>query len=820
MFVKKIFIILIFSIFVSTSAAAEALSVTWKGALIPGGNNNGGPGNCTATTNGVALDLDRTQDPYDVVMSDDGLQVFTANRSNDSGMDSNQLSMNRLGTPNEILTEKIRNGSNPTCADMDGANPQDLSGNAIATTGHIEGLHIGNGGSTFFVLDTVGDIGKFNLSNPYDVSTMSYETRVQFGNTIDSMHFSRDGKKLFTLSSSTDDPVVTTYSLPAPFDISSTTQIHQVDLDTKGIIVSAASHDQGFDIEFNPEGSAMFIMMANTNTANNNFVYQFSLGKNYDVSTAVKVGRWDMNDVFQNRDSDELDGRPRGMGFSSDGMKLFVVEIMDGNGVDQINQFDLECPYGLVQCTSDSTSNLGSQVQLAKQNINLNTSIIFKRFEWVKRNKNNNNLNNFTASIKLDNPLLNYWIKKLPTKIVSVNGAVENGRSITIGRENKKRNKNSNNLDNFTTAIKSDNQLLNSWTNKLPKKITAHRASLKEKSSKDKKSNWSYWSHGDISIGNYEGTILEKPKHIKTTGLTFGADKIYGDNKLAGLAIRYGENGTDIRGSVQQTDMESLTLNIYGIIPRDENKYINAVLGLSVLRFDQKYLGQLTGERNGKQAFTAVNYRTKKSYGDLNLTPSGRFTYAVTQLSDFTNFVSTIKSATDIIYEEDTFESGEVAAGFLFNLNDIVTSDGIVRPNGGLEIVYDITPEIKLEYSNQGSSNVNTAIIKKYSQKNIRGNIGLETIYNNGMTLSLNYERFQHIDSHRYSHTDSFLIKVGHISEEDSEFAFNFDPLKNNETSIYYTTNINGFDITFGSNYSLVSAIPEYAANIEISNKF
>ena len=51
-----------------------------------------------------------------------------------------------------------------------------------------------------------------------------------------------------------------------------------------------------------------------------------ALGKNYDVSTAVNVGKWDMNDVFLNRGSDK-DGEPRGMGFSSDGMKLFVVEI-------------------------------------------------------------------------------------------------------------------------------------------------------------------------------------------------------------------------------------------------------------------------------------------------------------------------------------------------------------------------------------------------------------------------------------------------------------------------------------------------------------
>ena len=92
-----------------------------------------------------------------------------------------------------------------------------------------------------------------------------------------------------------------------------------------------------------------------------------------------------------------------------------------------------------------------------------------------------------------------------------------------------------------------------------------NRASLNNNSlSNNKKSKWSYWSHGDISIGRYEDTIVEKPKHIKTTGLTFGADKKYGDNKFAGLAIRYGENGADIRHSAQQTDMESLTLNIYG----------------------------------------------------------------------------------------------------------------------------------------------------------------------------------------------------------------------------------------------------------------
>ena len=807
----KIFIIL-FSLFFSSLVFAATLTVTGLlTARIPPGDANCSSSNISGkgTHN---LSNDRTEDPEDVQFSDDGLRVFTINRAQQEGLD---LSMNTLSVPFDLTSvdtsEEISGNNNGKgCDALDGFDPSDFG---ASTSNEYLDLNIVDGGKIFFMLSSNAELIKFNLSTPNDFTTATYEREHDFSGSIGSVSFSRDGRKLFRLEITDDTPNLTTFSLPGPFDISSLTQTHNVNL--------ASSYDVGeetgdatnaMDIEFNDTGSAMFVMTYTADSKDESYIYQFSLGTNYDVSTASLTGKY--NIVVPTSSGDG--GEPRGFSFSSDGMKFFLVNRETGAAqVDRITEYELECPYGIVACTSDSASNLGSQVQLAKQNIGLNTSIIFKRFEWIKRNRNNNNLNNLTASIKLDNPLLNYWIKKLPDKLVTVNEAVEGGRSITIGREYKKRNKNSNNLDNFTTAIKSDNPLLNSWLNKLPEKITARRASLKEKSSKDKKSNWSYWSHGDISIGNYEDTILEKPKQIKTTGLTFGADKKYGDNKFAGLAIRYGENGADIRNSAQQTDMESLTLNIYGIIPRDESEYINAVLGLSVLRFDQKYLGQLTGERNGKQVFAAVNYRTKKSYGDLNLTPSGRFTYAVTQLSDFTNFISTVKPGTNIIYEEGNFKSGEVAAGFLFNLNDIETSDGIFKRNGGLEIVYDITPDVKLEYSN-----VNTATIEKYSHKNIRGNIGSEAIYNNGLTLSLNYERFQHIDSHRYSHTDSFLIKVGHIIEEDSEFAFNFDPLKNNETSIDYTKNINGFDVKVSSNYSLMSEIPDYGANIEILSTF
>ena len=49
---------------------------------------------------------------------------------------------------------------------------------------------------------------------------------------------------------------------------------------------------------------------------------------------------------------------------------------------------------------------------------------------------------------------------------------------------------------------------------------------------------------------------------------------------------------------------------------------------------------------------------------------------------------------------------------------------------------------------------------------------------------------------------------------------FVFDVNNFNNTSLSLTNKVNGFDITVESNYTLMSEIPDYGANIEVSNKF
>ena len=763
----KIFIIL-FCLFFSSLAFAAALTVTWVDGRIPSGN-----GNCTSSQTGATLGNDRTEDPHDVHFSDDGLQVFTANHNMQSQLD---LSMNRLSVPFDLTSVKTDNGST-VCNDLDGFDPGLLSGTGASggIDQALEDINIVDNGRIFFFLDTAGRMGKFNLTTPFDFSTATFENRfITPDNTNDHASFSRDGKKMFLLSSQNNTPNLRSYSLSASFDISSPTQTSIVNLTTIGVELTDGETDRARDIEFSDTGSAMFILTSADNdgdSRDNSYIYQFSLGKNYDVSTATFVGKWNVAS-FGNTSSGT--GMPRGFSFSSDGMKIYIVQIQSGDGVDQINQFNLECPFGLVACVSDSTGSIGSQVELSKQNISLNVSTIFKRFEWIKRNRDQENLTSHNININYPNPLLKALTKQFqPT---------------------------------------------------LRKNLVA-LASKSEK--KEKKSKWSSWSLGDLSINNYDEHGFQKAKSIKTTGLTFGSDRKFGDNKFLGLALRYGDNKSNIFNTKQNTDMESLTLNIYGIIPVNEDKYINAVVGLGALRFDNKYLDKLSGERNGKQAFTSINYRTKNTYGKFNITPTGKLTYGVTRLSKFTDFISnTIDSpARNIIYAEDTFESGEFSAGFLFEMDKMEDEDGgTFQPMGGIEILYDLSPDINYKYTYEGSTPVNKdTILGKYSRRSLKTEIGFEKVYLNGFTISPIYERIIMLsnDKEKKLYSERFIVKLSRSKEENnSEFALNFNSIENNQTNINYKKAMNGYDIVFSSNYKLNSKIPDYGANIEVSSTF
>ena len=79
--------------------------------------------------------------------------------------------MNRLDTPFDITSDRIKGNVNSDCNDLAGANPNELAEGdmALLTQDFIEKIHINPDGRTFFILNTIGKIGKFNLSKAYDI---------------------------------------------------------------------------------------------------------------------------------------------------------------------------------------------------------------------------------------------------------------------------------------------------------------------------------------------------------------------------------------------------------------------------------------------------------------------------------------------------------------------------------------------------------------------------------------------------------------------------------------------------------------------------
>ena len=753
-FVKKFrlknLIFFLFLFLYSTNIYAE-ITRTFVTAIRPGTSG-------FTNMDGNVSVRDALENPFGVFVSPDGKTVINVN--NLTSGNHRCLTQLELSTPFELSTATLVEETNilNTIAGQSGGRDD------------CHDVYISPNGLNMSVTNEQGLIYDFNLVTPFQLKGATLRG---FDNVVrgDDILFNNDGTKMFAIDVAGDN--LKEYTTASPFSSEDLTIINTVDLTSEAVIDGTES---AMDLYFDETGQTLIILANDTeDDEHDDTIFQFSLSVAFDTTTLTLVG----SSVISEYDGTEDNSDAVAISFGNDGTKLYIMSRFGpsagGNKYHTLSQFNLKCPYGIVQCVSDTRASIVSQVELAKQNISLNTSTIFRRFEWIKRNRDNEDLSSHNININYPNPLLKSLVSK------------------------------------FEPSLKNNLATLVSNT---------------EKKEKKKKSKWSSWSIAEISIGNYEETVLDKPKDIYTKGLTFGADKKIGDNKFFGLALRYGNSESDMRRSVQEVDLESLTLNIYGVVPTSNTQYINAVLGLSVLRFDNKYLGGLSGERNGKQVFGTINYRTKTAYSKFNITPTGKLTYGVTQLSEFTDFISnTIDSPSkDVRYAEDTFTNGQFAGGLLFEMEKYVSDQSTLQPMGGIEMIYDLTDDITYKYQNLGETTVNTETLPgKYSRQYLKTNIGFESIYTNGFTVSTDYQkkiRFNEKSTDPSFTEERFIVKFSNSKENNTQFAFDFDPLMNNFVNLSYAKDIGNFNLKFNSNYSSINKISDYGANIKLFGTF
>ena len=643
----------------------------------------------------------------------------------------------------------------------------------LATNGGVDniqqpqGFEFNNDGTKVFAINDGGGFNANSLSIPYDFSSATTIADDGFhfktgpdpdiGNNR-SVKFNNDGTKMFLIDVwvNSSGRRIIEFNLSTPYDTSTVTEGNSFTISVASTILQ--------DFSFDDDGTRMYVIESSTGAAAR-FIYVYKLSTGFDITTATFVGK--VQQVFESLGADGTNGTPLGMGFSEDGMKLYQVTYQDGavGARDRVHEYDLSCPYGIVICEEDTVSNNSAQVDVAKQVIHQNSSVIFKRFDWLRRNEGNNNLNSNNINLNINNPIL---------------------------------------------SALSDT-LKNTFNQKYTK------ASVKKK--KETRSNFknlSFWSHGDISIGRTGDKATTTPQTLKVGGLMFGVDKKLKNNKFVGAAIRYGQGNTHNKTSDGfKLDSETLTLNLYSTNQLDSKLNLNTLLGLSFLKIDQlNSSDQVTGNRNGKQLFTAINMNSDSGYGEFNIRPTGGFMFGITSLSSYTDFNT---SSVQDIYDSLVFNTGNITAGLKFDKLVEKTNFNLFR-NGSIEYIQDLSSNIGYTVKSHSDLTSQRKSVKRHSLHNLKVNFGMESVSESGHTFGLNFERLQGLDES--SHLQSLFFKFGYLRENNTDIAFNFDPLTSNTANLSYLKHYNYFDLKLDTNYSFMDENPGYGLNLQLSNTF
>jgi uncharacterized protein YhjY with autotransporter beta-barrel domain len=280
--------------------------------------------------------------------------------------------------------------------------------------------------------------------------------------------------------------------------------------------------------------------------------------------------------------------------------------------------------------------------------------------------------------------------------------------------------------------------------------------------------------------------------------------------------MQFSQSDTEVGNNGTGINSKNYNLSVYRTRPLNADNFIEGLFGVVLIESDLKRVSganTLTGSRDGIQIFSSINYAGKPvNKADFNLTPIARVDLGYTELNGYT------ETGTDALtYDKQTVESGLASIGL--EINDIIKfSNSSLEPFGSFQYGLDFSnsSEAKMNYVSD------TSTIYSYtpginSTHLLTTEMGFNYFLEDHLKLTGIFKRIQGSESQQ---TNNIRFGFHYISQRETEYAMSLDGSDELTTGLNISKNINGFDIKVGSNYSFMSQIPDYAVNLEISNKF
>ena len=659
-------------------------------------------------------------------------------------------------------------------------------------------------------------IVQYSLSNPFDISTatrtfvdgagtkLTCSTDMQLPHAIE---FKPDGTRMFitTNKDHSGNPGVAVYQfkLTTAWDTSTLDceKIFEVD------ITGDDNEDQVRTLTFKPDGTRMFV-----GGKTQDKIREYILTTPFDLRSGVSVGSLSASLASSS------DGGMRNIQLHSDGSILYVA----GDGNNNMHKYTLSTPWDITTISSTSTEyELGDRVSHMRGFIfTANFTKLFVTNDAGSTASTNKIFEYSLAcagTITCADASANADVKAIIEANVELSKRIIKNNTLPIFHriEWLRRHKNKDNLSNLNAEIDFTNE-------KISKLVSAIKNSKKEIDRSYDSEDWFKWSEGRISLGKNK-SINSSSRDFHSYGISVGADKIKDDDRDAmhGYVFQYGNDNVDIgyKGSKLETDAYSFAL--YNTKLRDDHVFTDALIGVSLLDIDQKrviYGNILEGNREGQQIYGSFNFGKRIVDEDLNLNPGIKLDLGYTKLKAFRERTVVGDSLADaLLYKEQNIKSALITLGVLLDKTDKdKEEDEIVNHHGRLEYIADLSPSSDAEfYYLNSQSTVYNHNVENKSKHNFRIGYGFDVTSITGWSFVGNFERFQ---SNGKGHSNDIYLSVGYVPINEMKFVFDVNNFE--KTRLSLTNNVNGFDLKMSSNYNFISDVPDYGANIEISNKF
>jgi uncharacterized protein YhjY with autotransporter beta-barrel domain len=420
----------------------------------------------------------------------------------------------------------------------------------------------------------------------------------------------------------------------------------------------------------------------------------------------------------------------------------------------------------------DVTGTIDAQKMMAKTTFTEFTSLVNDRLRYLRQNRTNKDFTKNNIKLDFGNAMLTSLAKVIPT-----------------------------------SSIHLTNEILTS----LAKVTPASNIYLTDYISE----NWSSWSEGSVSMIKVGDNKNSSSKDIDVQSLALGFDTKLNNNDLLGFAMQFSQSDTEVGTSGTGIDSKNYSLSAYRTRPLNDDNFVEGLFGVVLIESDLKRVSganTLTGSRDGTLVFGSINYGKTLVKEDFNLTPIARVDLGYTELDGYT------ETGTDALtYGKQTVESGLASIGL--EINDIIKfSDSSLKPFGSFQY--------GLDFSNSSDAKMNyvsdTSTIYTYTP-------GINSTHLLTAEAGFNYELkdylkltgiFKRIQGSGSQQSNNVRFGFHYISQRETEYAMSLNGSDELTTGLNISKNINGFDIKLGSNYSLMSQIPDYGVNLKISNKF